>query len=221
MCSILLFEQFSSFTLGACSGLCCNTVWRTCMLLGFLALESSLKITSFTMVARLSLCALSSSLQHQPWIISEQVSCSMFVTWIELQRRQGAQTWHTACSGWGGLWVWVGSLSGWRSPPYRLFRGCCNSCTSTWGGPELDESTANTAKGRLKKKWSEMTEYWVTRGNNQKITVQARRSGLRPWGFGATSPAAAQPRVGPLWSRTSLWADAAGFSTRCPLAADG
>lgn len=38
------------------------------MLLGFLALESSLKITSFTIVPRLSLCALSSSLQHQPWV---------------------------------------------------------------------------------------------------------------------------------------------------------
>lgn len=49
-------------TFGACSGLCCSTVCRTCMLLGFLALDSSLKMTSFTMVPRLSLCALSSSL---------------------------------------------------------------------------------------------------------------------------------------------------------------
>ena len=52
-----------SRTLGACSGLCWRTVWRTCMLLGFLALDSSLKITSFTIVPRLSLCAFRSSLE--------------------------------------------------------------------------------------------------------------------------------------------------------------
>lgn len=49
-------------TFGACSGLCCSTVWSTCMLLGFLALDNSLKITSLTIVARLSLFAFSSSL---------------------------------------------------------------------------------------------------------------------------------------------------------------
>lgn len=50
-------------TLGACSGLCCRTVWRTCILLGFLAFDNSLKITNFTMVPRLSLWAFRSSLQ--------------------------------------------------------------------------------------------------------------------------------------------------------------
>lgn len=39
------------------------------MLLGFLALDSSLKITSFTIVARLSLCALSSSLENRHLLV--------------------------------------------------------------------------------------------------------------------------------------------------------
>lgn len=49
-------------TLGASSELCCSTVYRICMLLGFRALESSLKITNLMVVPRLSLCAFSSSL---------------------------------------------------------------------------------------------------------------------------------------------------------------
>lgn len=49
-------------TLGASSELCWSTVYRICMLLGFRALESSLKITNLIVVPRLSLCAFSSSL---------------------------------------------------------------------------------------------------------------------------------------------------------------
>lgn len=49
-------------TFGASSELCCSTVYRICMLFGFRALESSLKITNLMVVPRLSLCAFSSSL---------------------------------------------------------------------------------------------------------------------------------------------------------------
>ncbi len=51
-------------TLGACSGLCCRSVWSTCILLGFLAFDSSLKITNFTIVPKLSRWAFKSSLQN-------------------------------------------------------------------------------------------------------------------------------------------------------------
>ena len=55
-------REAGQLTLGACSGLCCSSVCRVCMLLGLRAFDSSLKITSFTMVPRLSLCAFRSSL---------------------------------------------------------------------------------------------------------------------------------------------------------------
>lgn len=64
---VILYEANNvgwKVTLGACSGLCCRTVWRTCILLGFLAFDSSLKITNFTMVPRLSRWAFRSSLQN-------------------------------------------------------------------------------------------------------------------------------------------------------------
>lgn len=50
-------------TFGASSGLCWRTVYKICMLLGFLALESSLKMTDFTTVPKLSRWTFSSSLQ--------------------------------------------------------------------------------------------------------------------------------------------------------------
>lgn len=59
------FSQAAAPTFGACSELCCSTVYRICMLLGFLALESSLKITNLIMVPRLSRCAFNSSLQRE------------------------------------------------------------------------------------------------------------------------------------------------------------
>lgn len=70
-------------------------------------------------------------------------------------------TWHTACSGWGGLWAWVWSWSGWRLPPCRLFRGCCSSCTETWGGLGQDE--------------------WAGHKDKQRMTVNTHKSLLFQW----------------------------------------
>lgn len=73
----LSVPQDTTPTFGACSELCWRTVYRICMLLGFLAFDSSLKITNLIVVPRLSLCALSSSLQERTRGFRAEVSLQL------------------------------------------------------------------------------------------------------------------------------------------------